>query len=196
MQDYEIVRRAKTDRLLAAMEALANESGRTRHERESLSKHWRRCLIVKPVRSAFDTNVFVSALLSPGSIAAQAFPHGLEHGLVLYSTDTFLELGEVLRRSKFLALRSTARVAELLSSLKERVSALRSSTGLTSAVTQRTTCFSKSRATATLTSSSPATKICSPFTLGAASPFSLRASTSTLTPERMPINVPNLSTTE
>ena len=49
----------------------------------------------------FDTNVVVSALLFDRSVPGQAFHAVLEHGVVLASQATLVELNEVLARKKF-----------------------------------------------------------------------------------------------
>jgi uncharacterized protein len=48
-----------------------------------------------------DTNVVVSALLSPRSVPRQAFDLAFSQGIVLISEATFDELDEVLRRPRF-----------------------------------------------------------------------------------------------
>ncbi len=52
-------------------------------------------------RFVLDTNVVVSALLSPRSVPRQAFNLAFRQGIVLVSEATFDELDEVLRRSRF-----------------------------------------------------------------------------------------------
>ncbi|MDR3635443.1 MAG: putative toxin-antitoxin system toxin component, PIN family [Isosphaeraceae bacterium] len=53
------------------------------------------------VRTVFDTNVVVSALLLEQSAPAKAFMTVLERGVILLSEVTFAELSEVLSRKKF-----------------------------------------------------------------------------------------------
>jgi len=53
------------------------------------------------MRLVLDTNVLVSAILSPNSISAQVLNWGEDNGTILYSTDTLTEILSVLRRSKF-----------------------------------------------------------------------------------------------
>lgn len=48
-----------------------------------------------------DTNVFVSALLLPSSVAAKALNNALALHTVVVSAETLAELGEVLGRPKF-----------------------------------------------------------------------------------------------
>ena len=49
----------------------------------------------------FDTNTFVSAILSPKSTNAQAIVLAENIGKIVFSSETFLELSEVLLRKKF-----------------------------------------------------------------------------------------------
>ena len=53
------------------------------------------------MRLVLDTNVLVSAILSPNSISAKVLNWGEDNGTILYSTDTLTEILSVLRRSKF-----------------------------------------------------------------------------------------------
>ncbi|MEI6332704.1 MAG: putative toxin-antitoxin system toxin component, PIN family [Pseudanabaena sp. ELA645] len=53
------------------------------------------------MRLVLDTNVLVSAILSPNSISAKVLNWGEDNGTILYSTDTLREILSVLRRSKF-----------------------------------------------------------------------------------------------
>jgi putative PIN family toxin of toxin-antitoxin system len=53
------------------------------------------------LRTVFDTNTLVSALLFEQSVPAQAFFAALDRGEILLSLATFTELSEVLGRSKF-----------------------------------------------------------------------------------------------
>ena len=48
-----------------------------------------------------DTNVLVSAILSPVSISAKMLNWGEDNGIILYSTDILTEVLSVLGRSKF-----------------------------------------------------------------------------------------------
>lgn len=52
-------------------------------------------------RVAIDTNVLVSRLLVPSSVPAQAARHALHTELLVMSSATLEELGEVLARAKF-----------------------------------------------------------------------------------------------
>ena len=53
------------------------------------------------MRLVIDTNVLVSAILSPVSISAKALNWGEDNGIILYSTATLTEVLSVLGRSKF-----------------------------------------------------------------------------------------------
>ncbi len=53
------------------------------------------------MRLVLDTNILVSAILSPNSISAKVLNWGENNGTILYSTDTLIEVLSVLRRSKF-----------------------------------------------------------------------------------------------
>jgi uncharacterized protein len=53
------------------------------------------------MRLVFDTNVLISALLSPKSIAAKILNWAENNGTVLYSEATLIELISVLNRPKF-----------------------------------------------------------------------------------------------
>jgi putative PIN family toxin of toxin-antitoxin system len=53
------------------------------------------------VRSVFDTNVIVSALLFSDSVPGQAVSYALDHGVVLISRSLVEELNDVLAREKF-----------------------------------------------------------------------------------------------
>ncbi|MDR2838764.1 MAG: putative toxin-antitoxin system toxin component, PIN family [Azonexus sp.] len=48
-----------------------------------------------------DTNLWVSRLLTPGSVAASGVDRGLAWGIPLMSEETLMELADVLSRSKF-----------------------------------------------------------------------------------------------
>ena len=52
------------------------------------------------LRSAFDTDVIVSAVLLVGSVPRRAFDKALDEGEILISVPTLLELSEVLSRKK------------------------------------------------------------------------------------------------
>ena len=52
-------------------------------------------------RIVADTNVIVSRLLLPGSVAGRAVCRALERGVILLSEETLNELAEVLGRPKF-----------------------------------------------------------------------------------------------
>jgi len=52
-------------------------------------------------RCVVDTNVHISALLSAGSTSNRTIDTVLQHGVLLSSDETFLELEVSLRRSKF-----------------------------------------------------------------------------------------------
>lgn len=58
-------------------------------------------MINSSIRLVIDTNVLVSAILSPYSIPAKVLNWGEDNGLILYSTDTLAELLSVLGRAKF-----------------------------------------------------------------------------------------------
>ena len=53
------------------------------------------------MRLVIDTNVLVSAILSPDSISAKVLNWGENNGIILYSSATLIELLSVLGRSKF-----------------------------------------------------------------------------------------------
>jgi uncharacterized protein len=53
------------------------------------------------MRLVVDTNILVSAILSPDSIAAKVLNWGESNANILYSMDTLTELLSVLGRSKF-----------------------------------------------------------------------------------------------
>jgi putative PIN family toxin of toxin-antitoxin system len=53
------------------------------------------------MRLVLDTNVLVSAILSPNSISVKVLNWGEDNGTILYSTDTLTEILSVLKRSKF-----------------------------------------------------------------------------------------------
>ena len=53
------------------------------------------------MRLVLDTNVLVSAILSPVSISAKILNWGEDNGIILYSTATLAEVLSVLGRSKF-----------------------------------------------------------------------------------------------
>jgi uncharacterized protein len=53
------------------------------------------------MRLVLDTNVLVSAILSPNSVSAKVLNWGEDNGIILYSAATLTELLSVLRRSKF-----------------------------------------------------------------------------------------------
>ncbi|MEY3302209.1 MAG: putative toxin-antitoxin system toxin component, PIN family [Pseudanabaena sp.] len=53
------------------------------------------------MRLVLDTNVLVSAILSPASISAKILNWGEDNGVILYSTATLTEVLSVLGRSKF-----------------------------------------------------------------------------------------------
>jgi putative PIN family toxin of toxin-antitoxin system len=53
------------------------------------------------MRLVLDTNVLVSAILSPNSTSAKVLNWGEDNGMILYSTATVTEVLSVLGRSKF-----------------------------------------------------------------------------------------------
>ena len=53
------------------------------------------------MRLVLDTNVLVSAILSPKSISAKVLNWGEDNGTILYSPNTLTEILSVLSRSKF-----------------------------------------------------------------------------------------------
>jgi putative PIN family toxin of toxin-antitoxin system len=53
------------------------------------------------MRLVLDTNVLVSAILSPVSISAKILNWGEDDGIILYSTATLTEVLSVLGRTKF-----------------------------------------------------------------------------------------------
>lgn len=53
------------------------------------------------LRLVIDTNLWISRLLLPGGVAAQAVDHGLAWGMPLVSEATLAELTEVLSRPRF-----------------------------------------------------------------------------------------------
>lgn len=53
------------------------------------------------MRLVLDTNVLVTAILSPNSISAKILNWGEDNGIILYSTATLTEVLSVLGRSKF-----------------------------------------------------------------------------------------------
>lgn len=53
------------------------------------------------MRLVLDTNVLVSAILSPSSISAKVLNWGEDNGVILYSDATLTEVLSVLGRSKF-----------------------------------------------------------------------------------------------
>jgi putative PIN family toxin of toxin-antitoxin system len=55
----------------------------------------------EPPRCVIDTNVLVSAVLSPHGIPRQAFDRAVDRCRILISTATMAELDEVLRRPRF-----------------------------------------------------------------------------------------------
>jgi putative PIN family toxin of toxin-antitoxin system len=72
------------------------------------------------LRIVFDTNVIISAALLAGSLPRQAFDKALDDGKILFSTQTLLELAEVLSRRKLNKyLPEEARMRFLVALLKE-----------------------------------------------------------------------------
>ena len=53
------------------------------------------------MRLVLDTNVLISAILSPNSISAKILNWGEDNGVILYSAATLNEVLSVLGRSKF-----------------------------------------------------------------------------------------------
>lgn len=79
------------------------------------------------LRLVVDTNVFVSRLLLPRSLAAQAFDKALAEGRLLMSEATLAELARVLARPKFdryVDLRDRQSFIEYLAPLVEIVGIL------------------------------------------------------------------------
>jgi uncharacterized protein len=72
------------------------------------------------VRSVFDTNVIISALLFENSKPAQALRYALAHGEVLLSLDLLEELNEVLGRERFNRYVTSEEREEFLDALVER----------------------------------------------------------------------------
>jgi hypothetical protein len=72
-------------------------------------------------RYVLDTNVLVSAVLSPNSTANQAYQKALETGILLASIQTFTEYESVISRPKFDRYISLARRQNFLAELRARV---------------------------------------------------------------------------
>jgi len=70
------------------------------------------------MRLVFDTNVLISALLSPKSIAAKILNWAENNGTVLYSEATLTELISVLNRPKFSKYITPEDIAGLLIRIK------------------------------------------------------------------------------
>ena len=70
------------------------------------------------MRLVFDTNVLISALLSPKSIAAKILNWAENNGTVLYSEATLTELISVLNRPKFSKYISPKDIAGLVIRIK------------------------------------------------------------------------------
>jgi len=58
-------------------------------------------MINSSMRLVLDTNVLVSAILSPSSISAKILNWGEDNGVILYSESTLTEVLSVLKRPKF-----------------------------------------------------------------------------------------------
>ena len=58
-------------------------------------------MINSSMRLVLDTNVLISAILSPNSISAKILNWGEDNGVILYSAATLNEVLSVLGRSKF-----------------------------------------------------------------------------------------------
>lgn len=69
------------------------------------------------MRCVLDTNVLVSALLFPASTAREALRSARSRGTILLSRPAFLELAEVLRRTKFRRYFEEEDVLDFLSAL-------------------------------------------------------------------------------
>lgn len=78
-------------------------------------------------RIVIDTNVLVSRLLVPHSLPARAVRHAADHGRLLVSEATLMELADVFARPKFDAYMSVAERRQflvLLMRIAERVTVL------------------------------------------------------------------------
>ena len=69
------------------------------------------------LRTVFDTNVVISAMLLPSSVPRQAFDHALRQGRVLVSAATVGELDKVIRRPQFDKYLSEEERVEFLTTL-------------------------------------------------------------------------------
>lgn len=68
----------------------------------------------------FDTNILISANLSPGSVNRKAYDRAREVGVPIYSSDTFAEFAETLMRSKFDKYISTEKRLQAISAFEKK----------------------------------------------------------------------------
>jgi hypothetical protein len=76
------------------------------------------------LRTVFDTNVLVSAVLLPSSVPRQAFDLASQLGKLLSSVPTICELDEVLRRPRFNRYLSEEERIEFLTTLVQEAELL------------------------------------------------------------------------
>ncbi|WP_069790880.1 putative toxin-antitoxin system toxin component, PIN family (plasmid) [Cyanobacterium sp. IPPAS B-1200] len=75
-------------------------------------------MINSSIRLVLDTNILISSILSPNSIPAQVLNWGENTGIILYSTDTLMELLSVLSRKKFAKYIEPKEINELSERIK------------------------------------------------------------------------------
>jgi uncharacterized protein len=75
---------------------------------------------MSPEFIVIDTNIFISAALSPGGTAYQAFAKAVQNFIIVQSNETYQEIANRIYKSKFDKYISNERRQEFLSIIKDK----------------------------------------------------------------------------
>jgi uncharacterized protein len=79
-----------------------------------------------------DTNIFISAALSPGGTAYQAFAKAVQNFIIVQSNETYQEIANRIYKSKFDKYISNERRQEFLSIIKDKSKFIQTTSCITS----------------------------------------------------------------
>jgi uncharacterized protein len=75
---------------------------------------------MSPEFIVIDTNIFISAALSPGGVAYQAFAKAVQNFIIVQSNETYQEIADRIYKSKFDKYVSNESRQEFLSIIKDK----------------------------------------------------------------------------
>jgi uncharacterized protein len=87
---------------------------------------------MNPEFIVIDTNIFISAALSPGGIAYQAFAKAVQNFIIVQSNETYQEIADRIYKSKFDKYISNEKREELLNIIKNRSQFIQTTSYITS----------------------------------------------------------------